>query len=50
MRVIVIPHWLTETHDLSEADLRVGSADELSVDRLQDLAAVSGSPEPNGPS
>jgi beta-phosphoglucomutase-like phosphatase (HAD superfamily) len=49
MRVIVIPHWLTETHDLSEADLSVRSADELSIDRLQDLAGVSGSPKPNGP-
>jgi HAD superfamily hydrolase (TIGR01509 family) len=50
MRVIVIPHWLTEKHDLSEADLHVRSADELNVDRLQDLAVVSGSPKPNGPS
>jgi HAD superfamily hydrolase (TIGR01509 family) len=38
MRVIVIPHWLTETHDLSEADLRVGSAVELDVGRVGDLA------------
>ncbi|MGH9146646.1 MAG: HAD family hydrolase [Vicinamibacterales bacterium] len=40
MRAIVIPHWLTETHDLSEADLRVTSAVELDVARLQDLAGV----------
>jgi hypothetical protein len=40
MRVIVIPHWLTETHDLSEADLRVTSAVELDVARLRDLAGL----------
>ena len=38
MRAIVIPHWLTETHNLSEADLRVDSATELDVGRLRDLS------------
>jgi HAD superfamily hydrolase (TIGR01509 family) len=47
MQVIVIPHWLTETHDLSEADHRVGSAIELDVDRLRGLAGTSGAAKPN---
>jgi beta-phosphoglucomutase-like phosphatase (HAD superfamily) len=38
MRVIVIPHWLTASHDLSEADLCVGSAVELNVVRLRHLS------------
>jgi HAD superfamily hydrolase (TIGR01509 family) len=37
MTTIAIPHWLTATHDLSGADLRVGHAGELSIDRLRQL-------------
>ena len=37
MTAIVIPHWLTEQHDLSGADLRVAHAGELSVARLAQL-------------
>ena len=49
MRVIVIPHWLTKTHDLSEGDLRVDSAVELDVGRLRDLVRISGAAKRNGP-
>ena len=38
MRVVVIPHWLTETHNLERADLRVAGAGELSAERLRSLA------------
>jgi HAD superfamily hydrolase (TIGR01509 family) len=37
MRAVVIPHWLTETHDFGGAHLRVGSAAELTVARLRAL-------------
>ncbi len=34
MKTVVIPHWLTERHDLSGADLRVAHAGELTLARL----------------
>jgi HAD superfamily hydrolase (TIGR01509 family) len=37
MRTVAIPHWLTERHDLSAADLRVAHAGELSIARLSAL-------------
>lgn len=37
MRTIAIPHWLTEQHDLSGADLRVVHAGELTLARLVTL-------------
>jgi HAD superfamily hydrolase (TIGR01509 family) len=37
MTTVAIPHWLTATHDLSGADLRVSHAGELTVDRLRQL-------------
>ena len=37
MRVVAIPHWLTQRHDLSGADLTVAHAGELTVDRLAAL-------------
>jgi HAD superfamily hydrolase (TIGR01509 family) len=37
MKTVVIPHWLTESHDLSAADLRVEHAGELSVARFVTL-------------
>jgi HAD superfamily hydrolase (TIGR01509 family) len=37
MTAVAIPHWLTELHDLSRADLRVVHAGELSVERLASL-------------
>jgi len=37
MRTVAIPHWLTEGHDLSGADLRVAHAGELTVERLARL-------------
>jgi HAD superfamily hydrolase (TIGR01509 family) len=37
MTAIAIPHWLTELHDLSGADLRVAHAGELSIERLAHL-------------
>lgn len=37
MKAIAIPHWLTERHDLSAADLRVAHAGELTLDRLATL-------------
>jgi hypothetical protein len=37
MRAVVVPHWLTESHDFSDADLRVGSVQELSLARLRAL-------------
>jgi len=39
LRVVAIPHWLTATHDLAAADLRVTHAGELTVARLQALVA-----------
>ncbi len=37
MKTAVIPHWLTEMQDLSAADLRVASAEELNVETLARL-------------
>jgi HAD superfamily hydrolase (TIGR01509 family) len=37
MKVIAIPHWLTERHDLSAAHLTVAHAGELTVERLISL-------------
>ena len=37
MKAIAIPHWLTESHDLSGADLTVAHAGELTLDRLTAL-------------
>ena len=34
MKAIAIPHWLTERHDLSGADLTVAHAGELTLERL----------------
>jgi len=41
MRTIAIPHWLTERHDLSAADLRVSRADEITIERLTALCSRS---------
>jgi HAD superfamily hydrolase (TIGR01509 family) len=40
MKTVAIPHWLTERHDLSAADLTVAHAGELTLDRLARLWAV----------
>jgi HAD superfamily hydrolase (TIGR01509 family) len=37
MTTVAIPHWLTEGHDLTAADLRVTHAGELTPDRLARL-------------
>jgi HAD superfamily hydrolase (TIGR01509 family) len=37
MRTVAIPHWLTERHDLTAADLRVVHAGELTPDLLARL-------------
>jgi putative hydrolase of the HAD superfamily len=37
MKTVAIPHWLTDRHDLSGADLRVAHAGELTVARLATL-------------
>ena len=37
MKAVAIPHWLTESHDLSGADLTVAHAGELTLDRLASL-------------
>jgi HAD superfamily hydrolase (TIGR01509 family) len=37
LKTVAIPHWLTETHDLSAADLRVAHAGEITVERLAAL-------------
>ena len=37
MKAVAIPHWLTERHDLSAADLRVAHGGELTLDRLVTL-------------
>ncbi len=34
MKTVAIPHWLTERHDLSSADLKVAHAGELTLARL----------------
>jgi HAD superfamily hydrolase (TIGR01509 family) len=39
MKVIAIPHWLTEGHDLSAAHLTVAHAGELTMERLTSLCA-----------
>ncbi len=41
MAAIVIPHWLTERHDLSGADLRVAHAGELTLTVLESLMTRS---------
>lgn len=38
MRVVAIPHWLTERHDLAAAHARVAHAGELTLDVLERLA------------
>src|SRR3954469_23265224 len=38
LKAVAIPHWLTERHDLSRADLRVGDAGELTLAQLETLA------------
>jgi putative hydrolase of the HAD superfamily len=42
MATVAIPHWLTERHDLSGADLRVAHAGELTLARLAALLSASG--------
>ena len=37
MKAVAIPHWLTERHDLSGADLTVAHAGLLTLDRLDTL-------------
>jgi len=37
MTVVAIPHWLTETHDLTAAHLLVRHAGELTLERLERL-------------
>jgi len=37
MKAVAIPHWLTERHDLSDADLTVAHAGELTLERLGTL-------------
>ena len=37
LRVVAIPHWLTATHDVSGADLRVSDAGELTLALLRAL-------------
>lgn len=37
LKTVAIPHWLTERHELSAADLRVAHAGELTVARLATL-------------
>jgi len=37
MKTIAIPHWLTERHDLSIADLRVTHAGDVTIDVLETL-------------
>jgi HAD superfamily hydrolase (TIGR01509 family) len=41
MKTVAIPHWLTERHDLSAADLRVLHAGDLTLARLDALAGES---------
>jgi len=40
MTVVAIPHWLTNSHDLTGAHLRVTHAGELTVERLEWLMGV----------
>jgi HAD superfamily hydrolase (TIGR01509 family) len=44
MKAIAIPHWLTQTHDLSGADLTVAHAGELTLDRLAALIGPAETP------
>jgi HAD superfamily hydrolase (TIGR01509 family) len=37
MKAVAIPHWLTERHDLTDADLTVAHAGELTLERLVTL-------------
>ncbi len=37
LRVVAIPHWLTATHDVSGAHLKVAHAGELTLARLREL-------------
>ena len=37
MKAVAIPHWLTERHDLTGADLTVAHAGELTLERLATL-------------
>src|SRR6185436_8928418 len=37
MKTVAIPHWLTERHDLTDADLTVAHAGELTLERLVTL-------------
>lgn len=37
LKTVAIPHWLTDRHDLSAADLRVAHAGELTLERLATL-------------
>jgi len=37
LKVVAIPHWLSERHDLSLADLRVAHAGELIPELLERL-------------
>ena len=37
MKTVAIPHWLTERHDLTGADLTVAHAGELTLERLVTL-------------
>jgi putative hydrolase of the HAD superfamily len=37
LATVAIPHWLTEIHDLSAADLQVAHAGELTLERLDAL-------------
>ena len=37
LKTVAIPHWLTESHDLAPATLRVAHAGELTLALLQEL-------------
>jgi HAD superfamily hydrolase (TIGR01509 family) len=41
LKTVAIPHWLTQTHDLAPATLRVAHAGELTIDRLERLVGGS---------
>jgi HAD superfamily hydrolase (TIGR01509 family) len=41
MKAVAIPHWLTERHDLSGADLMVAHAGELTLERLAGLFSTN---------
>jgi HAD superfamily hydrolase (TIGR01509 family) len=45
LKTVVIPHWLTDRHDLNGAHLRVSSAGELTVSRLRHLVAGGAGPQ-----